>query len=185
MVVVKVGKPTKQPNPCSCGKHDSQILLMHYLNHVHFDNPMSPLELEIYRQVCNIIGIDPAVRYTCTVALEPAISDHVTAPKLPKPDAALLSNQSQHVVFPTCTSSLSPHSSHFPHFPPLLSANQNHATYSQATLLATHQAFLAEDLQIAHIGPANIKTWSRHHLLLYAPCTALTNHPEAWTDREI
>ena len=34
--------------------------MMHYLNRVHFDLPMSPLELEIYHQMRNVIGIDPA-----------------------------------------------------------------------------------------------------------------------------
>jgi len=33
---------------------------MHYLNCFHFDVPMSPLELDIYHQMRNIIGIDPA-----------------------------------------------------------------------------------------------------------------------------
>lgn len=33
---------------------------MQYLNRVHFDAPMSPLELEIYHQMRNVIGIDPA-----------------------------------------------------------------------------------------------------------------------------
>jgi chitin synthase len=60
MVVVKVGKPTERSKPGNRGKRDSQILLMHYLNRVHFDNPMSPLELEIYHQMRNVIGIDPA-----------------------------------------------------------------------------------------------------------------------------
>jgi len=144
---------------------------MHYLNHVHFDNPMSSLELEIYHQMCNVIGVDPTVRYAHAVASESAISDHMMAPKLPEPYAVTLSNQSQHVAFPTHTSSLSPHSSYFPHFLPPLSANRNHSTYSQATLLATHQAFSAEDLWIAHIGPANIKTQSRHcPLIVCAVC---------------
>ena len=158
---------------------------MHYLNHVHFDNPMSPLELEIYCQMCNVIGVDPTVRYTHAVASESAISDHVTAPKLPKPYAAMLSNQSQHVTFPTHTSSLSPCSSCFPHFLPPLSENRNHSTYSQAALLATHQAFSAEDSRIAHIGPADVKTRSRHRPSLYVQCAALADHPEAWTDKEI
>jgi len=158
---------------------------MHYLNHVHFDNPMSPLELEIYRQMCNVIGIDPAVRYAHAVALESAISNHMMAPKLPEPYATMLSNQSQHVAFPMRTSSLSPYSSCFPHFLPPLSANRNHSTYSQAALLATHQAFSAEDLWITHIGLADIKTQSRHHPSLYMQCAALTDHPEAWTDKEI
>ena len=60
VVVVKVGKPTERSKPGNRGKRDSQILLMHYLNRVHFDAPMSPLELEIYHQMRNVIGIDPA-----------------------------------------------------------------------------------------------------------------------------
>ncbi|KAI5987740.1 glycosyltransferase family 2 protein [Pisolithus orientalis] len=60
MVVVKVGKPTERSKPGNRGKRDSQILLMHFLNRVHFDAPMSPLELEIYHQMRNVIGIDPA-----------------------------------------------------------------------------------------------------------------------------
>lgn len=34
-------------------------MLLQYLNRVHFDAPMSPLELEIYHQMRNVIGIDP------------------------------------------------------------------------------------------------------------------------------
>lgn len=60
VVVVKVGKPTERSKPGNRGKRDSQILLMSYLNKVHFDSPMSPLELEIYHQMRNVIGIDPA-----------------------------------------------------------------------------------------------------------------------------
>ncbi|KAJ7623767.1 chitin synthase [Roridomyces roridus] len=60
MVVVKVGKPTERSKPGNRGKRDSQILLMRYLNRVHFDAPMCPLELEIYHQMRNVIGIDPA-----------------------------------------------------------------------------------------------------------------------------
>lgn len=32
---------------------------MQYLNRVHFNSPMAPLELEIYHQMRNVIGIDP------------------------------------------------------------------------------------------------------------------------------
>lgn len=60
MVVVKVGKPSERSKPGNRGKRDSQVLLLHYLNRVHFDAPMSPLELEIYHQMRNVIGIDPA-----------------------------------------------------------------------------------------------------------------------------
>ena len=51
---------------------------MHYLNRVHFDAPMSPLELEIYHQMRNVIGIDPAFyEYIFTVdadTVSPTIS---------------------------------------------------------------------------------------------------------------
>ncbi|KAE9387335.1 hypothetical protein BT96DRAFT_1005213 [Gymnopus androsaceus JB14] len=57
MVVVKVGKPMERSKP---GKRDSQILVLHYLNRVHFEAPMTPLELELYHQMRNVIGIDPA-----------------------------------------------------------------------------------------------------------------------------
>ena len=60
IVVVKVGKPTERTKPGNRGKRDSQILVMQYLNRVHFDAPMAPLELEIYHQMRNVIGIDPA-----------------------------------------------------------------------------------------------------------------------------
>lgn len=60
MVVVKVGRPSETSKPGNRGKRDSQCLLLHYLNRVHFDAPMSPLELEIYHQMRNVIGIDPA-----------------------------------------------------------------------------------------------------------------------------
>ena len=60
VVVVKVGKPTEHTKPGNRGKRDSQILVMQYLNRVHFDAPMAPLELEIYHQMRNVIGIDPA-----------------------------------------------------------------------------------------------------------------------------
>ncbi|KAI0043471.1 glycosyltransferase family 2 protein [Auriscalpium vulgare] len=75
MVIVKVGKPTERSKPGNRGKRDSQILLMHYLNRVHFDSPMSPLELEIYHQMRNVIGIDPAFyEYIFTVDADTTVS---------------------------------------------------------------------------------------------------------------
>ncbi|KAI0940344.1 hypothetical protein AcV5_001478 [Taiwanofungus camphoratus] len=75
IVVVKVGKPTERTKPGNRGKRDSQILLMQYLNRVHFDAPMSPLELEIYHQMRNVIGIDPAFyEYIFTVDADTAVT---------------------------------------------------------------------------------------------------------------
>ena len=61
IVVVKVGKESEQTKskPGNRGKRDSQILLMSFLNRVHHRSPMSPLELEMFHQVNNIIGVDP------------------------------------------------------------------------------------------------------------------------------
>ncbi|KAH7124357.1 chitin synthase-domain-containing protein [Dactylonectria macrodidyma] len=61
LVIVKVGKESEQSKarPGNRGKRDSQILLMSFLNRVHHRTPMSPLELEMFHQVNNIIGVDP------------------------------------------------------------------------------------------------------------------------------
>ncbi|KAH9468950.1 hypothetical protein Pst134EA_009475 [Puccinia striiformis f. sp. tritici] len=59
VVVAKVGKPSERSKPGNRGKRDSQILLMKFLNRVHFDAPMCPLELEICHQIKNVIGVDP------------------------------------------------------------------------------------------------------------------------------
>ncbi|KAG6809077.1 hypothetical protein H0H92_001693 [Tricholoma furcatifolium] len=75
MVVVKVGKPTERSKPGNRGKRDSQIMLLHYLNRVHFDAPMSPLELEVYHQMRNVIGIDPAFyEYIFTVDADTTVT---------------------------------------------------------------------------------------------------------------
>ncbi|KAF9333419.1 hypothetical protein BG006_003659 [Podila minutissima] len=60
IVVVKVGKPSERNRPGNRGKRDSQIILMKFLNKVHFDSPMCPLELEIYHQMKNVIGVNPS-----------------------------------------------------------------------------------------------------------------------------
>lgn len=61
IVVVKVGKESEQPRskPGNRGKRDSQVLLLQFLNRVHHRAPMSPLELEMFHQINNIIGVDP------------------------------------------------------------------------------------------------------------------------------
>ncbi|KAG7135198.1 Chitin synthase 6 like protein [Verticillium longisporum] len=61
LVVVKVGKESEQSKtkPGNRGKRDSQILLMSFLNRVHHRSPMNPLELEMFHQINNIIGVDP------------------------------------------------------------------------------------------------------------------------------
>jgi len=59
LVVVKVGKPTERQRPGNRGKRDSQMVLMHFLNKVHFNTAMNPLELEIYHQIKNVIGVNP------------------------------------------------------------------------------------------------------------------------------
>lgn len=59
LVVVKVGKPSEVSKPGNRGKRDSQVLLMRFLNRVHYNLPMSPLELEMHHQVRNIIGVNP------------------------------------------------------------------------------------------------------------------------------
>ncbi|CEP18844.1 hypothetical protein [Parasitella parasitica] len=59
VVVVKVGTPDERQKPGNRGKRDSQMVLMRFLNKVHFDAPMTPLELEIHHQLKNVIGVNP------------------------------------------------------------------------------------------------------------------------------
>ncbi|KAF9048289.1 glycosyltransferase family 2 protein [Hymenopellis radicata] len=59
LVLVKVGKPTERSRPGNRGKRDSQMLLMQFLNKVHFNSPMNPFELEMYHQIKNVIGVNP------------------------------------------------------------------------------------------------------------------------------
>ncbi|KAI0132781.1 chitin synthase [Xylariales sp. AK1849] len=61
LVVVKMGKESEQTKskPGNRGKRDSQIMIMSFLNRVHHRAPMNPLELEMFHQINNIIGVDP------------------------------------------------------------------------------------------------------------------------------
>ncbi|EFX04149.1 chitin synthase [Grosmannia clavigera kw1407] len=59
LVIVKVGKPSEVSRPGNRGKRDSQMILMRFLNRVHYNLSMSPLELEMYHQIRNIIGVNP------------------------------------------------------------------------------------------------------------------------------
>ncbi|KAJ2720121.1 hypothetical protein GGI07_004798 [Coemansia sp. Benny D115] len=61
LVVAKIGKPTEKSRPGNRGKRDSQMLLLHFLNRVHFEAAMSPLDLEIYHQMKNVIGVHPSL----------------------------------------------------------------------------------------------------------------------------
>ncbi|KAI7520765.1 CHS5 chitin synthase, class V, partial [Hortaea werneckii] len=59
IVVVKVGKPSEVSRPGNRGKRDSQMLLMRFLNRVHYNLPMAPMELELHHQIRNVIGVNP------------------------------------------------------------------------------------------------------------------------------
>ncbi|KAL7748812.1 hypothetical protein RI367_005725 [Sorochytrium milnesiophthora] len=59
LVIVKVGKPSETQRPGNRGKRDSQMVLMRFLNKLHYDYAMSPLELEMRHHIQNIIGVDP------------------------------------------------------------------------------------------------------------------------------
>ncbi|KAI9267805.1 chitin synthase-domain-containing protein [Sporodiniella umbellata] len=59
VVVVKVGAPNERQKPGNRGKRDSQMVLMRFLNKVHFESPMTPMELEIFHQIKNVIGVNP------------------------------------------------------------------------------------------------------------------------------
>lgn len=76
MVVVKVGKPSEVSRPGNRGKRDSQMVLMRFLNRVHYNAAMSPMELEMYHQIRNIIGVNPTF-YEFMICID---ADTVVAP---------------------------------------------------------------------------------------------------------
>ncbi|EMC96859.1 glycosyltransferase family 2 protein [Baudoinia panamericana UAMH 10762] len=59
IVVVKVGRPSEVSKPGNRGKRDSQMILMRFLNRIHYNLPMTPLELELHHQIRNVIGVNP------------------------------------------------------------------------------------------------------------------------------
>ncbi|KAJ1910342.1 hypothetical protein IWQ60_010705 [Tieghemiomyces parasiticus] len=59
LVVAKTGKFNERSRPGNRGKRDSQIILMNFFNRVHFNKPMTPMELEMYHQIKNVIGVNP------------------------------------------------------------------------------------------------------------------------------
>ncbi|GAB7357709.1 hypothetical protein MBLNU459_g0373t1 [Dothideomycetes sp. NU459] len=59
VVVVKIGKPSEVSRPGNRGKRDSQMIFMRFLNRVHYNLPMTPLELEMHHHIRNIIGVNP------------------------------------------------------------------------------------------------------------------------------
>ncbi|KAF2664201.1 hypothetical protein BT63DRAFT_418327 [Microthyrium microscopicum] len=65
LVVVKCGKPTETNKPGNRGKRDSQMILMRFLNRIHYNLPMTPMELEMHHQIRNIIGVNPTFYEFC------------------------------------------------------------------------------------------------------------------------
>ncbi|OMJ27379.1 Chitin synthase 6 [Smittium culicis] len=75
IVVAKVGKPSEKSRPGNRGKRDSQMILLHFLNRSHNELPMSPLDLEIYHQMKNVIGIHPSMyEYVLMVDADTVVS---------------------------------------------------------------------------------------------------------------
>ncbi|KAJ3196908.1 hypothetical protein HK101_007273 [Irineochytrium annulatum] len=63
--ISKVGKEGETSKPGNRGKRDSQMILMKFLNRVNFGSPMTPLELETYHHIKNVIGVDPFLYEYC------------------------------------------------------------------------------------------------------------------------
>ncbi len=59
IVIVKIGLPGELNRPGNRGKRDSQLILMRFLSKLHYDAPMSPLELELCRGCFQELHFDP------------------------------------------------------------------------------------------------------------------------------
>ncbi|GAN00666.1 chitin synthase [Mucor ambiguus] len=77
LVVAKVGKASERAKPGNRGKRDSQMICMNFLNRVHFDSEMTPMELEMYHQIKNVIGVNPSFyEYILMVDSDTEVMDH-------------------------------------------------------------------------------------------------------------
>lgn len=76
VVVHKCGRPGEVKKPGNRGKRDSQILLLNFLTRCYYQSAMSPLELEIYHQIANVIGINPQMyEYLLTVDADTEVTE--------------------------------------------------------------------------------------------------------------
>lgn len=91
IVLVKMGKPTEINRPGNRGKRDSQMILMRFLNRVHYNLAMNPMELELYHQIQNIIGVNPAY-YEYLLQVD---ADTVVAPEAAAQMISSLNNNSK------------------------------------------------------------------------------------------
>ena len=61
VVVAKCGTPAEanDKKPGNRGKRDSQMVLLHFLQRVTYDDPMSPLDYDLFRKVHALMGVTP------------------------------------------------------------------------------------------------------------------------------
>lgn len=59
VLVIKVGNEEEKASPGNRGKRDSQLILLRFLSRCHFDDALSPLEMEIRMKLDSDFGIDP------------------------------------------------------------------------------------------------------------------------------
>ncbi|OJA15174.1 hypothetical protein AZE42_05413 [Rhizopogon vesiculosus] len=70
----KIGKPSERSRPGNRGQHDSQMVIMHFLNKVHFNTLMILLELEMFHQIKNVSGVNPTFfEYLLTVDVDTTV----------------------------------------------------------------------------------------------------------------
>ncbi|KAI8924760.1 chitin synthase-domain-containing protein [Entophlyctis helioformis] len=63
ILVVKCGteEEAKTPKPGNRGKRDSQMILMRFFHRVTFDEPMTPLEYDLFQKLHYLMGVTPDV----------------------------------------------------------------------------------------------------------------------------
>lgn len=61
IVIVKCGTPeeAREAKPGNRGKRDSQMILINFLQRCTFNDPMSPLDFDLFRKVHTLMGVTP------------------------------------------------------------------------------------------------------------------------------
>ncbi|KAI8816033.1 chitin synthase 4 [Fimicolochytrium jonesii] len=91
ILVVKCGKPEESttPKPGNRGKRDSQIVLMSFLQKVTFDDPMTPLDYDLFQKIHYLMGVTPDV---FEIVLMVDADTKVAPDSLPRMVAAMVSD---------------------------------------------------------------------------------------------
>ncbi|KAG6333627.1 hypothetical protein ID866_5463 [Astraeus odoratus] len=176
LVMVKVGKPTERSRPGNRGKRDSQMAVMHFLNKVHYNAPMNPLELEMYHQIKNVIGVNPTFyEYLFTIDADTTVYEYFISHHMAKAFESLFGSVT---CLPGCFTlfRLRTPDTH----KPLLVSNQMIVDYSQNRVDTLHMKNLLHLGEDRYLTTLLLKHFPMYKTQFIRDAHAETVAPDDW-----